>query len=341
MNANKKIYCAVFHGLAKRTQVQRNMPAAELVLVSIITLTKVFALFRNHISVVLFLCLAAWYGSAAAGNEVGDTAHFQRIYKHALIADAAYYDKSRIEKVLAAQGYDLTAHEQLPGYAVSYVLATNHDTKQQLLAVRGTSNIENALVDIAFMLLPNEPTGVKLHQGFSKSADFIYDRIKPKLNRDYRINTTGHSLGGAVALIAAMYLDASGYKVGEVITFGQPKVTNISGSREYAHLDVIRVVTPKDMVPLVPPLDPMDLMNMNIYWHVGTELVLHPDNTWSQLEGVESMMRATDFLNEMLSEQNLKHHFMTAYINALSAKLVNARQVPYQNDFSFTDWLGQ
>lgn len=296
---------------------------------------------QKYILTWLFLCLFAWSGFAAAANTVGDAAHFQRIYSYGLIADAAYYDKSRIEKVLAAQGYVLTAHEQLPGYAVSYVLATNHDTKQQLLAVRGTSNVENALVDIAFMLLPNEPTGIKLHQGFSKSADFIYDRIKPNLNRDYRINTTGHSLGGAVAFIAAMYLDAGGYKVGEVITFGQPKVTSISGSREYAHLDVTRVVTPKDMVPLVPPLDPMDLMNMNIYWHLGTELVLHSDNTWSQLEGVDSMMRATDFLNEMLSEKNLKHHFMTEYINALSSKLVNARQIPYQNDFSFTDWFGQ
>ena len=295
---------------------------------------------RKHTLAALMLCLAVWTGLAAAADAVEDAAYFRHLLNHALIAEAAYYKKPRIEKALADQGYQLTAHEQLPGYAVSYVLATNHDTEQQLLAVRGTSNIENALVDIAFVLLSNEPTGIKLHQGFSKSADFIYDRIQPHLIKNYRISTTGHSLGGAVALIAAMYLDAAGYDVGEVITFGQPKITNISGSRKYAHLNVTRVVTPKDVVPLVPPLDPMDLMNMNIYWHLGTELVLHADNTWSKLEGVDSMMRATDFLNEMLSEKNLQHHFMTAYINALSSKLVNARQIPYQNDFSFTDWFG-
>jgi hypothetical protein len=71
-----------------------------------------------------------------------------------------------------------------------------------------------------------------------------------------------------------MYLDAGGYSVGEVITFGQPMVAKISGSREYAHLDVTRVVTPKDMVPLVPLLNPMDLMNINICWHLGIEFVL-------------------------------------------------------------------
>jgi hypothetical protein len=53
------------------------------------------------------------------------------------------------------------------------------------------------------------------------------------------------------------------------------------------------------------------------------------------------MMRATDFLNEMLSEKNLQHHLMTEHINALSSKLVNAGQVPYQNDFSLSDCLGQ
>jgi hypothetical protein len=296
---------------------------------------------RTDIFRWLLLLLFAWSSVAIGARTVGDAAHFKLIHQYALIADAAYYDKARIEKALTAQGYTLTAHEQLPGYAVSYVLATNHTTSEQLLAVRGTSNVENALVDVAFMLLPNESTRIKLHQGFAKSADFIFDRIKPKLNKDYRINTTGHSLGGAVAVILAMYLDAKGYDVGEVVTFGQPKVTNITGSRKYAHLDVTRIVTPKDMVPLVPPLDPMDLMNMDIYWHLGTELVLYEDNTWSELKGVDSMMRATDFLNEMVSEKNLQHHFMTEYLNALTPKLVNAKRVPYQNDFSITDWFGR
>lgn len=276
----------------------------------------------------------------AATVTTNDTARFETFYNYALVSDAAYYGKQKVEKTLASQGYALTASGELPGYGVSYFLATNDDLKQQLLAVRGTSNIENALVDVAFVLLPNDHTGIKLHQGFAKSADFIYDKVKTKLNRDYRIDTTGHSLGGAAALILAMYLDADGYDVGKVITFGQPKVTNIAGSRKYAHLDVTRVVTPKDMVPLVPPLDPMDLMNMNIYWHLGTEVVLYEDNTWSELEGVDSMMRATDFLNEMLSEKNLQHHFMTVYLNSITPKLANDKRVPYQNDFSISDWFG-
>jgi len=286
----------------------------------------------------LFATLLIFPVLAGAGN---DTDRFKTLHEYALIADAAYQDKTGIEEILKAQGYTLSAHGQLPGYAVSYFLASNDAEKQQILSVRGTSNVENAMVDVAFQLLPNKHTGIKLHQGFAQSADYIYEKVKAKLNRDYQINTTGHSLGGAAALILAMYLDAGGYDVGKVITFGQPKVTNMSGSRKYSHLDVTRVVTPKDMVPLVPPLDPIDLMNMDIYWHLGTELVLQEGNAYSELEGVDSMMRATDFLNEMLTEKNLQHHYMTVYINSITPKLVNAKRVPYENDFSIYDWIGK
>lgn len=288
----------------------------------------------------LILMLAVLLNLPSAASANLDDIRFKQIHDYAMIANAAYLEKSDVKKALADPGYTLTTSGKLPGYAVNYFLATNDALKQQILFVRGTSNVENAMVDVAFMLLPNKHTGVKLHQGFAQSADYIYDKVKLDLNRDYRISTTGHSLGGAAALILAMYLDADGYDVGKVITFGQPKVTNIAGSRKYSHLDVTRVVTPKDMVPLVPPLDPTDMMNMDIYWHLGTEIVLQEGNTYSELHGVDSMMRATDFLNEMLTQKNLQHHFMTEYIDLITPKLANAKHVPYKNDFSIYDWFG-
>jgi len=286
---------------------------------------------------LLFLILSLLASPVFADTD--DAARFKNIHNYALIADAAYYGKEQVAKVLAAQGYTLTDSGQLPGYAVSYYLATNDAAKQQLLAIRGTSNMENAMVDVAFNLLPNKHTGIKIHQGFANSADYTWSKVEPKLNSGYVINTTGHSLGGAVALILAMYLDADGYDVGKVVTFGQPKVTNMTGSRQYGHLDVTRVVTPRDMVPLLPPLDPMDMMSMDIYWHQGTELVLLEGNSYAELEGVDSVMRATDFLNEMLSEKNVQHHFMAEYIKLIAPKLVNSKQVPYQSNFSIYDWF--
>ena len=129
--------------------------------------------------------------------------------------------------------------------------------------------------------------------------------------------------------------------MGKVITFGQPKVTNLNGSQRFAHLDVTRIVMPKDVVPLVPPFDPVDIANkFDIYWHLGTEVLLQQKNTYSQLAGMQSMMRVTDFLNQTISEENLQQHYMQLYIESLSRKLVNPERIPYKNDFSIYDLFG-
>jgi hypothetical protein len=116
-------------------------------------------------------------------------------------------------------------------------------------------------------------------------------------------------------------------------------VTNISGSRAFRHLDVKRLVTPKDVVPLVPPLDPMEMMNLSIFWHQGTEIVLFNNNQYSVLTGMDSMMRATDFLNDMPSEKHIKNHFMSTYIAHLKSKQASAEQITYKSDFKFSDWF--
>ena len=133
--------------------------------------------------------------------------------------------------------------------------------------------------------------------------------------------------------------DAQGYDVGEVITFGQPKVTNISGSMKFSHLNVKRMVTPKDVIPLLPPVDPLDLMNFSIFWHQGTEIVLYEGDQYSVLSGTDSMMRATSFLNDIPSEQHLSNHFMSAYVSRIKSKLKAPIEVKYNNDFKITDWF--
>ena len=258
----------------------------------------------------------------------------------AYIAEATYKTSIEVDAVLTSQGYELTQYKQLKGYSVAYIIATNDVTRQHIIAVRGTSNIENVIVDAAFVLVADDLTGIDIHQGFLLSARDIYQQVLPELNPGYRVTTIGHSLGGAAAIILAMMLDADGYSVDEVITFGQPKVTNISGSRKFKQLNVIRLVTPKDVVPLTPPLDPMDLMNLSIFWHQGTEVVLFKNNQYAVLTGTDSMLRASDFLNDIPSEQHLKNHFMSTYIRHLKSKLESAEEIIFKSDFKFSDWFG-
>lgn len=298
--------------------------------------------FKKYHSVCLLFSLLvfAQLSFAQSNQQAFSAKDFSHWLNAAYIAEATYQSTADLTDVLNKQGYKITLQQQIEGYSVGFVLATNDSIKQHILAVRGTSNVENAVVDAAFVLVPDKLSGIDIHQGFLLSARDIYQQIQDKINPQYKINTIGHSLGGAAALILAMMLDVQGYDVGEVITFGQPKVTNVSGSRKFNHLDIKRLVTPKDMVPLVPPVDPLDLMKLSIFWHQGTEIVLYENNQYSVLTGVDSMMRAVDFLNDIPGEQNLRNHFMTTYINHLQSKLETPVEIEYKRDFKFSDWFG-
>lgn len=300
---------------------------------------QIIHVITKYIKILYLLpCLVIF--QAQANQQPFSSSDFVHWLDAAHIAEATYEPKQELASVLKAQGYEIQQFQQVEGFSVAYVLATNAKTKQHLVAVRGTSNIENAIVDAAFVLVPDKLSGIDIHQGFLLSARDIYQQIQPELNPDFTINTVGHSLGGASALILGMMLDAQGYKIGEIITFGQPKVTNISGSRKFSHLNITRLVTPKDIVPLVPPLDPMDLMKFSIFWHQGTEIVLFDNNQYSVLTGIDSMKRALNFLNDMPSEQHLANHFMSTYIKHLKNKIEQPVAVQYSSDFSFTDWFG-
>jgi len=209
-----------------------------------------------------------------------------------------------------------------------------------MISVRGTANVENAFVDVSLKLLPDEHAEIALHQGFAQAAEGVYKAVLPKLNKDYEISTTGHSLGGAIAVVLAMYLDIDQYTLGPIVTFGQPKVTNVNGALTFQHLNIDRVVTSRDVVPLLPPLDVTDINKPDIYWHLGKEIVLLEGNDYAVLEGVKSMMRATKVINTTLSQENLEHHQMTGYLKQVEIRTEEANLVPYETGIDLLKLLG-
>ncbi len=82
---------------------------------------------------------------------------------------------------------------------------------------------------------------------------------------------TGHSLGGALATMAAASLSDNGVNVAGVYTFGQPRVGDRTFARQLdKHINgkAFRFVNNNDIVPHVPP--PFSLWNpTRLYGHVG------------------------------------------------------------------------
>jgi len=284
--------------------------------------------------------VALVFSSIANLSLAASKPDFASLQQQAIWSNATYFTEDKIRQLSLSRGYQLSAYKTLTNIQISYFLLTNDVSKTQIIAIRGTSNVENAMVNINLKLVFDQVTQIYFHHGFSYAARQVYRELKPLLKKNYRIQATGHSLGGAVAVILAAFLDSDGFDVSQVVTFGQPKLTNLAGADKLKKLNITRVVTPKDLVPLVPLFDPLDINNIDIFWHAGTEIVLLKGNQYAVLEGINSMLRATRFTQQLLTEENLKHHQMALYLRLLKGKVKSSEEVPFENDFNLFNLFG-
>ena len=268
----------------------------------------------------LLLLVCSWGANAATD--------FSLIKQRGELASLAYSDAADIQTTLQSKNIKLVDQKVLPGTEVSYFLTQVNGA--QIISVRGTANLKNVMVDLDVNLKLDEKLGIQVHQGFADAAAAVYGDLQAHINKDQPIHTTGHSLGGAVAVILGMYLQKDGYKLQSIITFGQPKVTNVGGTQTFKDLPLTRVVTTEDIVPLVPPLSPLQLKNLDIYWHNGDEIILKEGAEYSITNGLKSMMRATKIVTVLPSEANLNAHKMTTYLSLIESKLNGAKEVPYK-----------
>ena len=278
-------------------------------------------MFKYSITLISLIFTLLMQNALAAQN-------FSTIKAQAILAQATYLDANELEKVVQAEGYELIHQTTLPDSQVSYFLIKKNGV--QTIAIRGTANLENAMTDLDLALQADNKLNIIMHQGFASATRAVYKDVKPFLIKDMPIQTTGHSLGGAISVILAMYLTQDNYDLTQVITFGQPKVTNVSGAEKFSHLPLTRIVTAHDIVPLVPPLSPMQIKELDIYWHMGEEVILLDNREYSQTNGMKSMLRATKFTSSVPSEKNLNAHKMDTYIRLINGLLRNPVEIPYK-----------
>jgi pimeloyl-ACP methyl ester carboxylesterase len=124
-----------------------------------------------------------------------------------------------------------------------------------IVSFRGTESVGDWLSNLN-TLSTSRPYG-KVHRGFLGAFQVIEDKLSYILNKlaGRAVFLTGHSLGGAVALIAAAEWRGK-YDIGGIHTFGQPAV----GKKDFQNFlrmnyggNYHRFVNDDDIVPMVPP----------------------------------------------------------------------------------------
>lgn len=165
---------------------------------------------------------------------------------------------------------------------------------------------------------------IVVHSGFQKAilapnvrltpAIPAFDAIVAKINelglQDHPISFTGHSLGGALAVLSAIMFDndfQTRNPVRSVVTFAAPAVGGPGFRRHYGdlHSKTVQFVNLRDVVPFLPPL-----------WfnHVGSSVVLfedHSETEWRWPRRIAKLFGQSDV------HRIFRNHGMGEYLRVL------------------------
>jgi Lipase (class 3) len=145
-----------------------------------------------------------------------------------------------------------------------------------VVSFRGSDNLENWIEDLKSLELVaySKCDGCEVGDGFLQSWEALSDSVLASVQSLGDTSTpvliTGHSLGAALAALAAIDIQAAGYTLsGASYTFGQPRVGNEAFASWFDQQipagSWYRLVHYADIVPHLPP-EALD------FYHVMTEV---------------------------------------------------------------------
>jgi hypothetical protein len=191
--------------------------------------------------------------------------------------------KSKVQSILDA--WQLTMHEfirndpgtGLPPKSACVVVAGGRGATFVTFAGSDPGKIEDWVTDFDAM-----PSAMDLHTGFANAVKTVWPAVEAAIKNHgapgQALFFTGHSLGGALAILAAARAAAEfGIQPTVVYTYGSPRNGGKMFFDEYTPLlgdSTFRLIDGTDIVPTVPP--PLS----GGYRHVGHAIQCKTDGTF-------------------------------------------------------------
>lgn len=233
------------------------------------------------------------------------------LLKFAKISEITYKNPKESRSEFNDLGFTIIDFFDVKG-AQAYLLK-ERNTGKYVLSFRGTEVTEKSdiLADMKAGKNIETSAGGKVHSGFRSEINKIWSAIEKSIVDIEKLDITGHSLGAAMATIAASRIQN---KVETLVTFGSPRV----GDKHFVdNLNVChyRVQNNCDDVTKVPPR----LMGFR---HHGTHTYM---NFYGQFRSLNPWQRVKDMMRSRIlgwktGERFLgvKDHLMTNYIDQLN-----------------------
>ena len=204
--------------------------------------------------------------AAAHGNLHKEAGYLQNAYHLAFAAQAVYLDAPDIEDARMRGAYDLL----IPFRAQRVFGFVGSTADNAVLAFRGTSEEREWMRGMSYGQVVHGPG--RVHKGIHDTLDAVWtDILAAFYDVDVHNKTLwlcGHSLGGSLATVAAHRLEADGFAVHEVHTFGAPPALDKRAAQAFG-TPMYRFVNNEDIVPALPWPTLLDT-----YVHVGKRVLL-------------------------------------------------------------------
>lgn len=238
---------------------------------------------------------AAWNSEAAADWPAAEVL--------ASVSKLSYLRPIEAERSYRALGFRRTRpfhYKSLGGYVVS-------EDDVAVVAFQGTDDLSEWIVNLD-SLSYYTPHG-DMHEGYHRA----YQHLKPQVlklleeSQARKIWITGHSLGGALALICAYDLiTEEKIQPHGLMTFGQPMVADKYLAHHMDHLLLGRYVHFVNEQDIVPRLPPGFAHSGTLVWFTGGEIRRSPPKRRVTREELDNGPANRHELIKPLSEQEFK-----------------------------------
>ncbi len=203
-----------------------------------------------------------------------------------------------------------------------FMLLTDPVQRKHTLVLAGTNTLEQWVFDSLTNFTWQPDLGANLHTGWNALVFPVYNYVLPELHSDFSITVTGYSLGAALAAIVSEYLLEDGYRVDEVVTFGQPPITDVAGAAVLSNLPLTRFVSARDPFPYVKDTQADSAQ-------FGQMVVLYDGPDYAYLPSGDARLQAgmQPFASFLMPQ--IENHAAWLYTLRLRAKLETSVQVHY------------
>ena len=192
---------------------------------------------------------------ARISNEEEISEYLQNILA-ALDAGGSTNRQEYLEGILKCARFELVAIFDVGSTQAFLARQQSDDEKEKMLVLsfRGTEKrLQDWKADLKAKLVParDEMKIGRIHQGFQEAYYSVESGIETKL-ADYPgepLYITGHSLGGALAVVATRFLDAN--NIAACYTYGCPRVGDLDLATVFKS-PIYRLVNAADAVPRLP-----------------------------------------------------------------------------------------